>query len=81
MTREETAEWVGYYFGLQRAGNIKPSFVRGEVATVAINELRKMIDAEMAKVAAMLPPGTIDAWPRDRGWIAAHRVDGPHIGR
>lgn len=70
MTREETAEWVGYYFGLQRAVNMKrlpENFVQ-------------FLLTEMGKVEASLPPGTIDAWPRDCDWIAANRQDGPHIG-
>lgn len=65
MTREETAEWVGCYFGLQKAGNLKLGFARGPVGTFVLNELRKMIDAEMRAVEAKLPPGTIDAWPQD----------------
>jgi hypothetical protein len=54
MEREQTAEWVGYYFGLQRAINMKRlpenyvTFLRGE----------------MAEVEGRLPPGTIDNWPR-----------------
>jgi len=64
MTREETAEWVGHYFGLQKAGNMMPRVERGEEGTRVLNALREMIDAEMRKVEAKLPPGTIDAWPR-----------------
>lgn len=60
MTREETAEWVGHYFGLQRAGNIK--LPGGDADT--INRFRMMLDAAMAEVKAKLPLGTIDAWPR-----------------
>ena len=64
MTREETAEWVGFYFGLQRAGNMKIAGYMGPESSRAINLLRAMIDDEMALVIAKLPPGTIDAWPR-----------------
>lgn len=66
MTREETAEWVGYYFGLQRAGNMRVMVIGEPLATgagIAINKLRGLIDAEMAKVLAKLPDGTIEAWP------------------
>lgn len=63
MTREETAEWVGHYFGLQRAGNMMPRVPRGNEATRVLNALRDMIDAEMREVEAKLPPGTIENWP------------------
>ena len=76
MPREEIAEWVGYYFGLQRAGNLRLTIPRGDGESRALNDLRKSIDAEMAKIVKMLPPGTIDGWPHDRSWMAAHRVDG-----
>lgn len=69
-TREETAEWVGYYFGLQRAGNLRVPAVSADQADgagVAVNALRRLIQSEMNRVEAMLPPGTIDAWPRERG--------------
>ena len=65
MTREETAEWVGYYFGLQRAGNMTPRVERGEEGSRVLNALRAMIDSEMASVAAKLPPETIDNWKSD----------------
>lgn len=53
MTREETAEWVGYYFGLTRAFNMSrlPS------------EFVRFLDHEMRAVEAKLPPGTIESWP------------------
>ncbi|MEO6382000.1 MAG: hypothetical protein ABIO35_08380 [Nitrobacter sp.] len=65
MTREETAEWVGCYFGLQRAGNMNPPVLRGDEGSRMLNGLRAMIQAEMDKIEAKLPPGTIDAWPRE----------------
>lgn len=54
MTREQTAEWVGYFFGLQRAINMKR----------LPNEFVRFLRAEMDDIEAKLPPGTIDAWPR-----------------
>ena len=65
MTREETAEWVGYYFGLQRAGNMMPRVERGEEGSRVLNALRAMIDSEMASVAAKLPPEAMDNWKSD----------------
>jgi hypothetical protein len=53
MSREETAEWVGFYFGLQRAVNMKrlpENFVT-------------FLLAEMKDAEDKLPPGTIDSWP------------------
>lgn len=67
MTREQTAELVGRYFGLQWAGNAMPRIERGDEGTRMLNALRDMIDLEMAVVKAKLPPGTIDAWPNDPG--------------
>lgn len=66
MRREETAEWVGYYFGLQRAINMK---------RLPENFVAYLL-AEMQTVERSLPPGTIGTWPRDCGWVAANRVDG-----
>jgi hypothetical protein len=63
MSREETAELVGFYFGLQRAGNMRPLPLTAEGAD-AINALRKMLDDEMQATAAKMPPGTLDAWPQ-----------------
>lgn len=60
MTREEIAEWVGCYFGLQQAGNIN---VPGDGAT--INRIRKEIDARKRAIEAKLPPGAIENWPRE----------------
>ncbi len=57
MTREETAEWVGYYFGLQSAINMKR----------LPEEYVRFLRGEMSAVEARLPPGTIDAWPRVDG--------------
>jgi hypothetical protein len=51
---EETAEWVGYYFGLQRAINMNLPWARDGSASVAVNELRIMIRAEMAKVDMLI---------------------------
>ena len=53
MTREETAEWVGYYFGLTRAFNMKR----------LPDEFVRFLDGEMREVEAKLPPGTLDSWP------------------
>jgi hypothetical protein len=47
------AEWVGYYFGLQYAINLKR----------LPEEYRKQIMIKMTDTAAKLPPGTIDRWP------------------
>jgi hypothetical protein len=50
------AEWVGYYFGLQRALNMKrlpPEFV-------------SFLDHEMREVESKLPPGTIENWPKTK---------------
>lgn len=52
LTREETAEWVGYYFGLQRAFN------KGLHTRVS-----EELEAEMGDVLLKMPPGTIEAWP------------------
>lgn len=65
----KTAEAVGYYFGLQRAGNMKLSIPRGDAETIALNDIRRQIDAEMKKVEDELPPGTIDQWPRANGQL------------
>lgn len=62
MTREEMAEWVGYYHGLQRAGNMMPRVERGDDGSRVLNALREMIDAEKATIVAKLPAGTIDNW-------------------
>lgn len=53
-TREELAEQVGYYFGLQRAINMKR----------LPEEFVTFLRGEMQHVEKKLPPGTIDAWPR-----------------
>jgi hypothetical protein len=49
------AEWVGYYFGLQRATNMKrlPA------------EFVSFLDHEMREVESKLPPGTIESWPKE----------------
>jgi hypothetical protein len=49
------AEWVGYYFGLQRALNMK----RLPAEFVAF------LDHEMREVESKLPPGTIESWPKE----------------
>lgn len=54
MTREQTAEWVGYYFGLQRAVNMK---------RLPENYVRFLL-GEMRDVEAKLPTGTIESWPK-----------------
>lgn len=64
MEREEMALEVGRYFGLQQAGNMMPPVPRGDEGSRVLNSLRAMIDEQMAKIVAELPPGTIDAWPR-----------------
>lgn len=67
MTREETAEWVGYYFGLTRAFNMKrlPS------------EFVRFLDVEMREVEARLSPDTINNWPRSTPILSANdTVDG-----
>jgi hypothetical protein len=50
------AEWVGYYFGLQRALNMKrlPA------------EFVSFLDHEMHEVESKLPPGTIENWPKTK---------------
>ncbi len=53
MTREETAEWVGYYFGLQRALNAAP----------ANPPFKTFLETEMGDVLLKMPPGTVEAWP------------------
>jgi len=63
MTREEIAELVGQYFGLQQAGNMNPRIERGDEGSRMLNALREMIDAKKREVEAKLPPGTIDRWP------------------
>lgn len=65
MNREQTAELVGQYFGLQQAGNMMPRIERGEEGTRMLNALRAMIDAKIRGVEAKLPPGTIENWPRE----------------
>jgi hypothetical protein len=64
VTREETAELVGRYFGLQKASNLKIAGYLGPEAARVHSILRALIDDEMSKVEAKLPPGTIDTWPR-----------------
>jgi hypothetical protein len=59
--REQTAELVGRYFGLQSAGNMMPKVERGEEGTGVLNALRALIDAEMKAIEAKLPPEIIDA--------------------
>lgn len=51
--REQTAEWVGCYFGIQRAVNMKR----------LPEEFCQFLLAEMRSIEAKLPLGTIDAWP------------------
>jgi hypothetical protein len=63
MTREQTTELVGQYFGLQQAGNMMPRIERGEEGTRMLNALRAMIDTAMKEIEAKLPPGTIEYWP------------------
>ena len=53
MNREQTAEWVGYYFGLQRAVNLKR----------LPEEFVQFLLSEMKDVEEKLPAGTIDKWP------------------
>lgn len=64
LTREQIAEKVGYYFGLQRASNHHPHTPdpNGDGAR-AINAIREWLDGEMAKVEAELPAGAIERWP------------------
>lgn len=76
MKREEMAEWVGYYFGLQRAGNLNPRILRGDEGSRMLNAMRNLIDAEMKRIERMLPPGTIDTWPRVSGG-ADHQEKSP----
>jgi hypothetical protein len=49
------AEWVGYYFGLQRALNMKR----------LPQEFVAFLDHEMREVESKLPPGTIESWPKE----------------
>ena len=63
MRREEMAEWVGKYFGLQQAGNMMPRIERGEEGTRMLNALRAMIDEEKKAIEEKLPHGTIERWP------------------
>lgn len=67
MPRELTAEWIGYYFGLQHAANLNPvpaiAPEHAEGAGRAVNELRRTLDAEMRLVEARLPPGALEGWP------------------
>ena len=64
LTREQMAEKVGYYFGLQRAGNHHPHIPdpSGDGARM-LNALRQWIDNEMAKMEAELPRDAIERWP------------------
>jgi len=55
MDREQIAEQVGFYFGLQRACNLKRM----------PEEFCRLLLAEMKDTADKLPPGTIDSWPRN----------------
>lgn len=64
MTDLETAEWVGCYFGLQQAANMKLPFPRDDSSSRAQNAIGDMCLAKMHEIEAKLPPGTIDAWPR-----------------
>jgi hypothetical protein len=56
------AERVGYYFGLQCAGNMSSQCQHGDGGGRMLNALRILIDAEMRRIVAELPPGTIDNW-------------------
>lgn len=53
MTREQTAEWVGYYFGLQRAVNL----------THMPENFRTLLLHEMADVELKVGPGVLADWP------------------
>lgn len=67
-SREETAELVGRYFGLQSAGNMRvfaPNAADAGAVSWTVNALREMIQEDMDEIVKKLPPGTIDAWPRD----------------
>lgn len=66
QTREDVAELVGRYFGLQRAGNMRvfaPSAEMADAVGWTINSIRRMIDEDMKEIERKLPPGTIDRWP------------------
>lgn len=63
LTKEQTAEYVGQYFGLQQAGNMMPKIERDEEGTRMLNALRAMIDDKKKEIEAKLPPGTIEVWP------------------
>lgn len=52
LTREQTAERVGYYFGLQRAFNMSRD-----------PALSRALEAEMGDTLLLMPPGTVEAWP------------------
>jgi hypothetical protein len=64
MTHVEMAELVGFYFGLQAAGNMRPNTYTPEAANT-LNALREMIDLKMRQIQARLPPDTIDNWPQE----------------
>lgn len=54
LARVEVAEWVGYYFGLQRAYNAAP----------AGRDFQTFLEIEMSHALSKMPPGTVEAWPR-----------------
>jgi hypothetical protein len=65
MTREEIAEWVGCYFGLQQAINIRPQIEDasgdgGRMLVALRSELRRRMD----EIEGRLPPGAIESWPK-----------------
>jgi hypothetical protein len=64
MTDLEIAEWVGFYYGLQRAGNMHVAHTTDEAGRT-LNALRRLIQAEMDKTEAKLPPGALEEWPSD----------------
>jgi hypothetical protein len=72
LTHDEIAEFVGYYFGLQRACNLKPdvahlirqSAEHADTVGQTVNAYRRELLAQMKDVEAKLPPGTLEAWPR-----------------
>ncbi len=64
LSREQIAELVGCYFGLQQASNYHPRTPdpSGDGA-VMLNALRAEMDRRMDAIKAKLPPGTVDNWP------------------
>ena len=58
MKRDYAAEWVGYYFGLQFALNIKPEHRADE------ETYRHILEQQLLKVQTNVDKSVIESWDR-----------------